>query len=187
MPSRCTYIVASPPALNPALTPAPTPQPHARTQALAHTCNSTWPSSTAITSLQADVNQLTSQNRIMGDIITSMVGIIDGMQTVQAQLTTGLAQLASSTSQTSSQVYNQINTGSWNTPPLPPHNSAVCSNWNETLQSWGLLFFTVKDVSLRSPASTNCSDAVANAFIAQVSWLSHMPAASSWVGRGYVR
>ncbi|GBF90339.1 hypothetical protein Rsub_02445 [Raphidocelis subcapitata] len=135
---------------------------------LAQQCNSTWASASGVTSLVDEVNKLEAEVNILGDIITSLVGVIEGIQTVQVQQTTGLANLAASSSQTGNQVYNQIYNGGWNQPPLPPHDSAVCTNWNNTLQSNLLVFFTVKDLSLPFPQSTNCSDAISVAFAASL-------------------
>ena len=133
-------------------------------------CNSTWASSnqTTLASLAADVDTLKADNRVMGDVITSMVGIIEGMLNQQAVMSTAITQLVSSTSHTANLVTININTGGWTTPTFPsaPSQSGACTSWNITLRGVALAFFTVKDFSNKN--STPCSNAVADAFIAQV-------------------
>lgn len=96
----------------------------------------------------------------MGDIITSMILLIDNMSNEQTQINLAYAQLAAAAAQTSNQVNN---------PTFSDNNSSAagaCANWNTSEAYHSIVYFTVKNFN---GPSTQCSNAVADAFIAQVS------------------
>jgi hypothetical protein len=116
-------------------------------------CNATWANMPTSAALEAKVN-------IMGDIITSMITLLEDMTNQQIRLNLTVDRLATAGSQTNTQI---------NPPTLPVGSpstpSAACTFWNKTEAHHSLVFFTVKKLD---GSSAPCSDAITDAFITQV-------------------
>lgn len=96
----------------------------------------------------------------MGDVITSMILLMEDMSIEQTRLSFAYAQLAAAAAQASNQINNQTFSGD------TASASGACANWNTSEAYHSIVFFTVKNYS---GPSTQCSNAIADAFIAQVS------------------
>lgn len=125
----------------------------AHCSALMQVCNATWANMPTSAALEAKVN-------IMGDIITSMITLLEDMTNQQIRLNLTVDRLATAGSQTNTQI---------NPPTLPVGSpstpSAACTFWNKTEAHHSLVFFTVKKLD---GSSAPCSDAITDAFITQL-------------------
>jgi hypothetical protein len=137
-------------------------------------CNTTWAKNMTtgspalealvakINAMEAKVNTMEAKGNIMGDIITSMIMVLEDTMNKQMRLNLTVDRLASAGSQTSTQV-NPPTFPPGSTPPATP--TTACTIWNKTEAHHSLVFFTVKKLD---GSSAPCSDAIADAFIAQV-------------------
>jgi hypothetical protein len=114
--------------------------------------------------MEAKANTMEAKANIMGDIITSMIMLLENMTDQQLRLNLTVDHLSTAASQTNTQINPPTFTNPTGSTP-PANAAAACATWNKTESAHDVVYFTVKNLD-KSP--TPCNNAIADAFIAQV-------------------